>query len=101
MESDKSKWVYADFNGLFSGGMLCLSHSDTSTDRSGNTIKLAAGMVLTAYDEDADENGNPDDLFATGTVIPAPKFARCNGSKWFLKIDADGVRHESDLENNT
>ena len=96
MENDKSKWVYADFNGLFGDDLLCLSHADTCSDRAGNVIQLTDGMVVTAFDEDADEHGNPDDLFATGTVIPAPDFARCRGSKWFLKIDGDGVRHESD-----
>jgi hypothetical protein len=38
-----------------------------------------------------------DDLLATGTVEPAPDWLQCNGSRWVLRIDADGVRHESDL----
>ena len=96
MEQDRSKWVRADFNGLFGEG-LCLSHSETSTDRAGNLITLAEGMALTAFDDDEDDAGNPDDLFASGIVIPAPGFAACRGSRWFLEIDADGVRHESDL----
>ena len=29
-------------------------------------------MLLTAFDEDADEHGNRDDLVATGTVEPSP-----------------------------
>ena len=61
---------------------------------------LRSGMVLTAFDEDIDDDRNADDLFATGTVIPSPEFARCNGSKWFLEIDENGVRHESDMRHN-
>jgi hypothetical protein len=53
-------------------------------------------MVVTAFDNDADELGKQDDLFATGVVIPATDSARCRGSKWFLQIDGDGVCHESD-----
>lgn len=97
MEKDKTKWVQADFHGLFGDDLLCISHSETVTDRSGSIIQLATGMALTAFDEDADENGSSDDLFASGTVIPAPDVASCLGSKWCLKIDSNGIRHESDL----
>ena len=88
--------VRADFNGLF-GELLCLSHSDTCADESGAEIQLRSGMIVTAFDEDADEHGARDDLIATGTVEPSPDWLRCNGSKWALRIDKDGVRHESDL----
>jgi hypothetical protein len=86
--------VRADFNGLF-GELLCLSHSDTCADESGALIQLRTGMVVTAFDEDY-EQGVRDDLIATGTVEPSPDWLRCNGSKWALRIDKDGVRHESD-----
>jgi len=54
-------------------------------------------MVLTAFDSDADERGDPDDLFVTGVVEPSPEYARCRGSRWCLRIDDDGIRNESDL----
>ena len=92
--------VRGDFNGLF-GELLCLSHSDTCVDESGAPIQLRSGMVVTAFDEDADEHGVRDDLIATGTVEPSPDWLRCNGSKWALRIDKDGVRHESDLRRDT
>ena len=88
--------VQADFNGLFSQ-VLCLSHSDTCVDADGNTVTLRAGMALTAYDEDVDENGNRDDLLASGIVEPSPEWLACRGSRWVLRIDEHGVRHESDL----
>ncbi len=88
--------VRADFNGLF-GEVLCLSHDDTCLDENGAVFHLREGLMLTAYDEDADENGGRDDLLAHGVVEPAPAWLKCNGSKWVLKIDENGVFHESDL----
>jgi hypothetical protein len=54
-------------------------------------------MLATAYDEDVDEHGNRDDLIASGIVEPSPKALRHRGSKWILRIDQNGVRHQSDL----
>ena len=87
----------ADFNGLFRGGsILCLSHKDTCLDESGNEVVLHAGMNVTVFDLD-EENGKPDNLIASGTVEPSPEWLQCRGSKWILKIDENGVRHESEL----
>jgi hypothetical protein len=94
------KRVRADFNGVF-GELLCLSHKDTCVDATGNLVTLCAGMTLTAFDHDEDENGNRDDLIASGTVEPSPEWLQCNGSRWALKIDQNGVRHDSDLKNDT
>ena len=86
----------ADFNGLF-GEVLCLSHEDTCPDESGARIELRAGMIVTAFDEDADDQGRRDDLLASGVVEAAPDWLECRGSKWILRIDDNGVRHESEL----
>jgi len=96
----KKTWVRADFNGLFSE-VLCLSHSDTCIDADGNIVMLREGMVLTAFDEDADEHGKRDDLIASGIVERSPEWLRCRGSRWVLRIDQNGVRNESDLEKST
>ena len=58
------------------------------------------GMVVTAFDEDVDDDGKPDKLLASGTVERSPAWLRCNGSRWVLRIDENGVRHESDLPQN-
>ena len=87
----------ADFNGLV-GELLCLSHRDTCTDESGAEVRLRAGMTVTAFDEDTNEAGRPDDLLASGVVEQAPDWLACNGSRWVLRIDNRGVRHQSDLE---
>jgi hypothetical protein len=92
----KSLKVRADFNGLF-GDILCLSHEDTCPDETGAAVPLREGLTLTAFDEDADENGKRDDLIASGVVEPSPSWLQCNGSRWVLRIDEKGVRHESDL----
>ena len=93
----KSTRVRADFNGLF-GNILCLSHEATCPDDAGAAVLLREGLTLTAFDQDADENGNRNDLIASGVVEPSPSGLRCNGSRWVLRIDEKGVRHESDLK---
>jgi len=101
-EVPKPPKVQADFNGLFRGWtMLCLSHSDTCVDESGVVIQLRTGMIVTAFDLDADEEGNPDNLIATGVVELSPDWLQCRGSRWVLMIDEHGVRHESDLRRDT
>jgi len=97
MDSPKSQWVWADFNGLF-GGILCLSHRSTCRDFEGHLVDLKAGLHLTAFMEDLDDNGKRDDVIASGVVEPSPGWLACNGSRWVLRIDEKGVRHESDLK---
>ena len=86
----------ADFNGLFSE-LLCLSHTDTSVDADGATVALSAGMSVVAFDLDADDTGKPDNLIASGVVEPSPDWLSCRGSKWVLRIDSNGVRHQSEI----
>jgi hypothetical protein len=100
MTKSKTLRFRADFNELFRE-FLCLSHEDTCEDVDGNLVTLRTGMALTAFDEDADENGNRDDLIASGIVEPSPQWLRCNGSRWSPRIDQHGVRHESDLQSST
>lgn len=87
--------VHADFNGLF-GDVLCLSHGETCLAENGDLVVLQVGMNLTVFEADIDDDGNPDDLIASGVVEVAPSWLQCNGSKWVLRIDQNGVRHKSD-----
>jgi hypothetical protein len=89
--------VQADSNGLF-GELLCLSHEDMCVEADGKIVALRNEMTLTAFDEDADDKGNRDDIVASGIVEPSPESLRCLGSRWVLRIDQNGVRHESDLK---
>jgi hypothetical protein len=88
--------VRADFNGLFSG-ILCLSHEEYCVAEAGRPVAVTEGLRIAAFDEDVDENGQRDDLIATGVMERAPVWLRCNGSKWVLRIDEKGVRNRSDL----
>ena len=87
----------ADFNGLF-GDLLCLSHNEVAKDEHGALVQLREGMVVTAFDEDTNDQGERDDLIAHGVVERSPEWLQCNGSRWCLRIDEHGVRHQSDTE---
>ena len=88
--------LYADFNGYF-GDILCLAHGDTCMTKDGDEVTIREGMIVTAYDEDANDAGDRDDLIATGVVERSPESLRCNGSVWCLRIDENGVRSESEI----
>lgn len=96
----KDARLYADFNGLFrtegGGFILCLSHQKVCRDQQGNEVAVHEGMTITAFDEDVDDQGNRDDLLASGTVEQAPDWLAKHGSRWVLRVDERGVRHESD-----
>lgn len=96
MTESKTLRVRTDFMGVF-GELLCLSHEDTCKDADGNLVTLQTGMELTAFGEDTDEHGNRDDLVVSGIVEPSPQWLRCKASRWALRIDRHGIRHESDL----
>lgn len=97
MPTPKETWIQTDFNGFLERDLLCLAHADTVTNLSGQTVTLVAGMLVTAFDLDADENGNPDNILVTGRVEPSPGYAQCRGSKWSVRIDDSGVQWESEL----
>ena len=85
--------LQADFNGLF-GDVLCLSHEASCRDESGNPVILESGMVAIAFEEDLDDRGQREYLVAEGIVEPSPDWLKCRGSKWVLRINGRGVRHE-------
>ena len=86
--------VRGDFNGL-SGGVLCLSHTDSIVTDAGTVVSLQEGMLVTAVEDDVNEAGMPDHLIASGVVEKAPVELAHRGSRWVLRIDGLGVRHEA------
>lgn len=91
------RWLNnGDFNGIQKPNLLPLycDQDGSALDIQGRTVVFVEGMVLTVFDEDTDEDGRPDRLFVTGTVVPSPWPV---GRRWYLDIDDDGFRHESDL----
>jgi hypothetical protein len=94
----EAEWIQADFNGLLERTLLCLAHKDVVTNQAGRSVALHAGLQLTAFDLDSDDEGRPDNLLASGTVEVSPPAAQCRGSRWALRIDAHGIRSQSELE---
>jgi hypothetical protein len=60
--------VYADFNNLDDSNRLRLNCAGTIEDLSRQGIELREGLFLTFYMDDADLNGNPDDILVDGVV---------------------------------
>jgi len=52
-------------------------------------------MLVTAVEDDVNEAGLPDHLIASGVVEKAPAELAQRGSRWVLRIDGLGVRHEA------
>ena len=92
--------IRGDFNGLF-GSLLCLSHSEVAKDENWQEVELSEGMLIEAFDEDTDDEGNRDDLIARGVVVPSPDWLQCRGSRWALQIDEQGVIRESERATGT
>ena len=89
--------IRADFNGL-RGDLLCLSHSDSAPDESGTMIELTEGLIVIAFDEDADDGGRGVFLVAQGRTVPSPQSLQHVGSRWCLQVDERGVRHAATLD---
>ncbi|EZH73442.1 hypothetical protein ATO12_16000 [Aquimarina atlantica] len=91
--------IYIDFNAMITCDLVLLSKTDFKKDADGNTIELKEGMNICVYMDDEDEFGKPDNLIACGTVEPnnSGAFTSC---KWNIRIDENGIRHESELNNN-
>jgi len=98
MPTPASTWISTDFNGFLEPGLLCLAHTETVRDESGSEVKLTEGMIVTAFDLDADHQGRPDRILVTGTVERSPAYAQCRGSIWSLRVDGAGVQWESELK---
>lgn len=69
------------------GNLLCLSHKETCVGAEGQDVIVREGMTVTAFEEDVDDDGKPDNLIASGTVEQSPKWLRCKGARWVLRID--------------
>jgi len=85
-----SQRLHADFNGLFSE-LLCLSHEERCLDVEGCPIDVYEGMPAEAFESDV-EDGEPVEMYVTGTVERAPEWMSCRGSRWVLRRDSNGLR---------
>ncbi|TMQ30267.1 MAG: hypothetical protein E6K70_24475 [Planctomycetota bacterium] len=83
--------VYADFQNLDDENRLRLTCAGTRQDLERQGIELREGMVLTFYSDDADDEGEPDELLAQGVL-------HCDGAQqcWVAAIDWDALHHASE-----
>jgi hypothetical protein len=88
--------VYVDFNEMLNTGEVLLSQGDTCNDSSGSTVEFYEGKFVSVYMDDIGEDGAPDNLIADGVAVLNQHNEWAAVVKWILKIDAQGIRHESD-----
>ena len=84
--------VWVDFMKTAGENRLLLTTQGTRHDLLRHGIELHEGLRLRVYSDDADAQGNRDDLVAEGTVHRDPKHGT-----WLLILDGDSIRHESDV----
>lgn len=92
--------ICVDFNEMVTADVVLLSKDDSKLDSAGNEIVFYDGMPVDIYMDDLGDDGRPDDLVASGMAVPYD-LSGCPGwahVKWCCKIDADGIRNQSDIE---
>ncbi|MBC9909474.1 hypothetical protein [Chitinophaga varians] len=87
--------IYVDFNEMIAEDLVLLSQEDTKQDSDGNVVLLCEGKMIDIFMDDTNEPGEKDNLMASGTVEANTTglFPVC---KWNCRIDANGIRHESE-----
>jgi hypothetical protein len=86
--------VYADFHNLDDLNRLRLTCAGTLADLARQGIELREGLVLTLFMDDADDQGQSDELLAEGVVHYYP-----DEQIWVASVDWDTVRHASEARN--
>jgi hypothetical protein len=85
--------VYADFQNLDDANRLRLTCAGTMQDLARQGIQLQEGLILTLYSDDADDQGQPDELRAEGVV-----HYDADEQYWVATIDWTAIRHASEEE---
>ena len=83
--------VYADFQNLDDANRLLLTCAGTLQDLQRQEIQLQEGLVLTFYSDDADDQGQPDELRVEGVV-----HYDADGQCWVATVDWATLRHASE-----
>jgi hypothetical protein len=86
--------VYADFNDLlrYTNRVRLRTHgARADLDRQG--VMLEEGLELELYDFDANEQDEPDDLIANGTI-----YWDVDEDMWMARLDMESIKHRSDVE---
>jgi hypothetical protein len=90
--------ICVDFNELIERDLVALSASDEKLSTGGEKILLRDGLVIDVYSDDLNNKGEPDNLIASGIVERNASLGWAKGIKWCCRVDAQGIRHESDIE---
>jgi hypothetical protein len=88
--------IPVNFNEMVSHDEVLLSRDDIATASDGSVVLLREGVRLAVYEDDVDAQGKVDRLIADGTAALNQHGGWTAGVRWTLKIDAQGVRHESE-----
>jgi hypothetical protein len=83
--------IYADFQNLDDNNRLRLTCAGTTQDLRRHGLELQAGQVFTFYTDDADEQGQPDELRVEG-VVHYDRMEQC----WVAAVDWRDLRHASE-----
>lgn len=86
-----------DFNEMLEPNLVLLSATDTKTASNGAIVSLSDGLEVCVYMDDTDEHGHADKLVATGVVEANRSEGWGAHVKWCCRIDANGIRHQSEL----
>jgi hypothetical protein len=85
--------IYGDFNNLDDENRIRLTTLGSLSDIARLGIQLREGLALTITADDADDDGNPDDLMADG-IIRYNEKEKC----WVAQIDWSKVHNRSERE---
>ncbi len=95
----KPPCFFVDFNEMPAPDLVLLAKEDLRLDSSGTLVSLTEGMPVTVCENDTGEDGRSDRLIARGTVERNIHGSWTAAAKWACRIDEDGIRHESEIEN--
>jgi hypothetical protein len=87
--------IYGDFHKLDDENRICLTTVGTKQDLERLGIQLQEGMALTFYMDDADDQGNSDDIMVDGRA----HFSESD-NRWVGTVDWANVYHASEITGN-
>lgn len=84
-------YIFVDFQKTDDVGRLRLNTIGARSDIERLGLVLSEGLAVKVYCDDADENGNEDNLIANGII-------RRNTAtgEWVVEVDEAAIQHESD-----
>lgn len=93
MTPKKKPRIYADFHNVWEAGQAILDRRGTLADLKELGTELTDGLEVVLYMDDADTDGNSDDLEVDAVVHLHPELG-----KWIGCFDDNGFRHASDRD---